>query len=703
LLRKPTPPDLAARAVANNQTDAVAALRRTRRIVWWFAAALLAWYAVITIQVAARKGLSFDEGEEIAVGYNLWQRHDFRMEAANGDFIKRWATLPFLLERPRLPGTDEESWRKGWAYEFGFKFCFTEGNDLDRLLRESRAMVMLLGVATGLLVFCISRRIFGELGGLISLGLFVFSPNMLAHGAIVSTEMSLCLTLLGATWFAWRLLHAVTWGNLAGSIGFVALLVLAKPTALLIIPIAGVFVAARLCTSRALEWKLGPAREIQSRGRRAGVFAALIAIHVLAAWTAIWAHYEFRYVASSVPSDPAITMPQLPAPDPIEPRAAALIGWSRRAHFLPEAYLHWMEWLLRRNESRVAFLDGHWTIGGWWHFFPRAMWLKSRPAFLVLMALGLIGWIWFARRRASAGIGSSDSHRVPPLYEAIPWVTLVVVYFGVAMQQDLNIGHRHILPVYPALHVLTGSIAVFWQRISRWFIATLAALLVWLAVDSTAAFPHYLAYFNPLAGGAANGYKHLVDSSLDWGMNLPEFKDWLDRNNPDGQTPVFLAYFGTDSPAYRKIACRQLPSFFEWRPAQAPYALTPGLYAISATLLQGVYTDPLGPWATDYEANYQNVLKNFRVYEEAQKNPEANAEFFRHYPADFWQKEYASFERLRFGRLCAWLRHQRPPLASVGHAILIWKLEEPDLQAALYGPPPEIDDSLVTELKKNQR
>ena len=65
-------------------------------------------------------------------------------------------------------------------------------------------------------------------------------------------------------------------------------------------------------------------------------------------------------------------------------------------------------------------------------------------------------------------------------------------------------------------------------------------------------YPHYLAYFNWIAGGPVNGYKHLVHSSLDWGQDLPGLKRWLNEHDLDstGKTPVYLAYFGKAKPAY---------------------------------------------------------------------------------------------------------------------------------------------------------
>src|SRR6185312_15706987 len=44
--------------------------------------------------------------------------------------------------------------------------------------------------------------------------------------------------------------------------------------------------------------------------------------------------------------------------------------------------------------------------------------------------------------------------------------------------------------------------------------------------ESLANWPNYLAYFNQLIGSHTNAYRHLVDSSLDWGQDLPALKRW---------------------------------------------------------------------------------------------------------------------------------------------------------------------------------
>lgn len=644
---------------------------------------LLALHATLALTASRTKGVSFDEAEQLAVGYDIWRRHDFRMETANGDLVKRWATLPYLFTRPALPPRDDPAWLAGAPYLFGYRFFFASGNRPESLLLQGRAMAAVLGVALGLLIFACSRELFGDAGGLVSLTLFAFSPHMLAFNGIVSTESSLCLTLLGTTWCVWRLLQRVTWGRLGASLAMFGLLLLAKPTALVILPVTAVLIAVKTLAGPPLEWAIGRPWRIVRRRIQLTVFAGMILLHAVAGWAVIWSYYEWRYAASPEPENPAVELRTRPASDPIGAGALALVRWTRREHVLPEGFVHGIRWLLGSDDTRPAFMDGRWRIGGWRMYFPYALWAKSSPLRLLLLGGGLAGWWWWRRR------GPADAAARPPgLYPVTPYVALVVVYLGVAMAQNLNIGHRHVLPVYPAFDVLIGSAAVAWWTGRRWLRAALVAALALFVAESAALFPHYLAYFNPFVGGAKEGYRHLVDSSVDWGMDLPALKTWLDEHNPGGREPVFLAYFGTDSPEYHGIRATRLPGFFDLRTNRV-YALRPGLYAISATLAQSVYTNPIGPWNARYEADYQERLRYVRQLDAAEGEA-AHAALLAQYPREFWDMHYEAFERLRFARLCAWLRHHRAPDAHAGYSILIWRLTAAELKDAIFGPPAEM-------------
>lgn len=648
---------------------------------------LLALYAVQALWFSRVKGTSFDEGEELFTGYNIWLRGDFRMEGANGDFVKRWATLPLLVTRPNMVSTADPAWRAGDPYWAGFKFLFESGNDADRILLQGRAMIVVLGLATGWLVYRCARQLFGRAGGVVALAMFVFSPNLLAFGGLVSTEMSLCFALLGSTWCIWHLLHRVTWARIAASLGFFALLVLSKPTAALILPMTAVLIVVRMVVGRPLLIALrGAPRQEYRRRRQMTWFLALIAAHAVVGYTAIWAHYDFRFASSPDPADNAITRVVNAQRDPIAPEILVALGFTEDHHLLPESFIRGVRYLLGHDESRHAFKGGQWTYGGWREFFLQAAVAKTPPTTFVLCVLAVSWWIWRSRKENREIPGARP---LPALYAAVPYVVFFATYLLVAVNQDLNIGHRHILPLYPVAFVLTGALALWWREAGRWTRTLLVVLGLGTVTETMLIAPHYLAYFSPLVGGPKKGYTELVDSSLGWGTNLPGLKRWLDEHNPGNREPVYLSYFGTDSPDYRGITCHRLPGFFDWgRTEHVP--LTPGIYAVSATILQTVYTRTFGPWNRIYERDYQDMVRNLQRFETTANDPAARAALLREHSVEEWQRVYEAFEHLRLGRLCAWLRHHRPPDDMVGYAMLIWRLSEADLRDALLGPPAEL-------------
>jgi hypothetical protein len=178
------------------------------------------------------------------------------------------------------------------------------------------------------------------------------------------------------------------------------------------------------------------------------------------------------------------------------------------------------------------------------------------------------------------------------------------LYFLVAVMSHLNLGVRHLLPIYPFLYVLAGSLVL---ELDRWRRTTRSvALLVMvgaIAVSSRIVFfpahglkwqvvaPHYLAYFNELAGGPANGFKELADSNLDWGQDLKNLKLWLVAH--DIKDPIYLCYFGMADPRFYQMAYYNMPDGCRFEPQLGFDVLKPGgLIAISATQLQGVYLSP---------------------------------------------------------------------------------------------------------------
>jgi 4-amino-4-deoxy-L-arabinose transferase-like glycosyltransferase len=226
--------------------------------------------------------------------------------------------------------------------------------------------------------------------------------------------------------------------------------------------------------------------------------------------------------------------------------------------------------LTRLDEGRSSFVMGRHTLKGVWWYFPAALAVKTPLLALFGAAAGLV----LAVRNFRRGY----------LWLIIP----AAVYFAASLTTKVQIGYRHIMPVMPFLAVLAGIALARLLEIKKgaWLVCGLLALT---AVSVSGAHPYYLAYFNELSGGPANGYKLFVDSNLDWGQDVKGVAGYLRaRGNP----PVIFSYFGVARP--ESYGVNYLPlgvvSNIELPGTGVQVcAMKDVLLAVSATNLQGTY------------------------------------------------------------------------------------------------------------------
>src|SRR5664280_2540988 len=328
-------------------------------------------------------------------------------------------------------------------------------------------------------------------------------------------------------------------------------------------------------------------------------------------------------------------------------------------------------------------LNGAYSTTGWVAFFPYAFLVKTFLAELGVFALAgsVVATHWWT---AGARRILNESHRVAPL------LVLFTVYGAFSLASHLNIGHRHILPIYPILFIAAGVIAR--PAATRWLRLTAVALAGCAVVESMAIRPHYLAYFNVFAGGPANGWRHLIDSSLDWGQDLQGLARWLRSHQRSGEV-VYLANPGMSDAQYEGIPAEPLaPYYYGYKPRRWQ-ELKPGIYCVCATELQDVYSPFRGPWTPAWEIEYQGLLHGMRAELATGKRDSLIAEFGNGPSKPLWD-----LDRLRFARLAQYLRLRRPD-AMIGYSILIYRLSAEEVHAAVDGSPAELADLMERALK----
>jgi len=148
-----------------------------------------------------RLSATTDEPVHLAAGYSYWTMRDFRMNPEHPPLAKLLAALPVLALHPKLD-VSQQDWRAASEYDFGVRFLYS--NDADRLLFWGRvAMVML--AAVGLLVtFLWARDLFGIRAGIFAAVMYAFSPNLLAHGMLITTDVPLATFTILTFYLFWK-------------------------------------------------------------------------------------------------------------------------------------------------------------------------------------------------------------------------------------------------------------------------------------------------------------------------------------------------------------------------------------------------------------------------------------------------------------------------------------------------------------------
>ena len=488
------------------------------------------------------RGLGYVRGENrhMRVG------HPLGLNALNAAFLAgdTQVTLPVA----------DSSWQLPNFHRPSELFLWEIGNDVAHVMFMARLPTLFLGM----LLTAVTGRWAWELtrshwAGLLALSLAAFDPNLIAHSRLATTDLGLTAGATLAGFLLWRYWQKPSWpaATLAG-VGF-GLLQNTKFT-------AGLFVLLF-----ALVMGVGLVIRWRENGRfPSEILAQLLIAYPLAAFLTLWAAYGFQ-IGTLPPDLP--TLPQLGG--------------------LTLPLSHHLEQLLdiggRMQQETPSFLWGQYSDSGWWYYFPAAFLLKTPLPSLLLLA----GAVLLALRGRPGKLGQHTAVTLSALL--IPSLG----YFAIALTTDINLGYRHILPVLPFLFVFVAAVMnpprPFWAQNLRFIFP--AAMVAWLALITITIYPHFLAYFNALAGGPDGGWRYLVDSNLDWGQDLGGLKDWMDENSVE---QVWLSYCGEGRPSYYNINFIGLDS---WPPRlmnpQArpfyPHNPAPGIYAISATNLQGVH------------------------------------------------------------------------------------------------------------------
>jgi len=580
------------------------------------------------------KSPCYDEPLHIQVGLDYWKKYDHGYGFTNPTLPERIIALPQMLFAS--DATTPQLWL-------------------------GRIPVFLTMLMLGVVLFVWVRARAGNNGALLALTLYVFSPNILAHGSIAGTDLMAAAAFFISLICYIALIRQVTLIRLVATGSALGVLFTTKLVAFFILPTMLALLIYRSTDSWALHLFR---RSVTRMWHKSLVLIGIVLILGGCVVGVVWGVYGFQYRDSR--GDEISFSNQMGTHSISVP----VLHWAAAHKVLPEAYLIAINKML--TTKNTGYLKGEISYEGWWWYFPYALFVKT-PIPSLLCFLFAIGCAAVQVRRLS------DKSSVDVPDNVLEWMGLtlsVVFYLGIAMISSYNVGIRLMLSIYPCMISLVGLSTPHFGK-SKILRYILCLLLVWLGFTFIYKSSYPLSYFNEFVGGSKNGYKHLVDSNLDWGQDLPLLAEYLDeRENQE----VWLQYFGAIFPASYGI---------EYQPIVTPYAqpesvnvlldpLSEGLYVVSLTYLFGGYIlDSPFSYPMDTE-QWMTLHRKVNLYNKGLLEPESQDLYKTTYGTTPTKEELIM---LRGFQGVALLNHlkQRGPDDRIGYTMFVFELTDEEI------------------------
>jgi hypothetical protein len=570
--------------------------QKLRRCHWLIATGLVAVMLGLGLYGLSSDSAIVDEVAHIPAGYSYLHYGDYRLNPEHPPLMKDLAALPLQFIHLNFP-KQSAAWTTevNGQWDAGWEFLYESGNNAASILFWARLPILLMGVGFGLVLYPYVKRRYGITAGLLALFFYVFSPNILANARLVTTDLGAAIMMFIALMGFIRYVERPTRKHLIWLSLGIALACVTKHSSVILYPFL-------LMMTIIYAWVRRQAGASKASWRT--YVGGLVLASIL---SQLWVYLFYIPHVWNMPTSVQIalinhSLPLYPGITSILVFIAKLPGGKPLAQYLLGVIMVFG----RVEGGNVTYFVGHVRNGSFRLYFPLLFVVKTQVAFLLLglTTAGVAGWHFLGRRAAEW-----RQHLVGYVREHVVETTLALfalTYFAAAVEGNLNLGIRHILPIYIPLFVLVSVATVKLVRhlgaTSRsWLPAimvTLVVLLGWYAESTLAVAPHYIAYFNELIGGPGNANEYFSDSSVDWGQDLVRLHDYVEANPQINQ--IAIDYFGGALPEY--YFCKPNPNFqtdsntqdspfdcdgskmVEWHSQYGPY---PGQYiAVSETYLE---------------------------------------------------------------------------------------------------------------------
>jgi hypothetical protein len=516
--------------------------------------------------IAYRSSPTFDEVAHLPAGISIWSLRRFDIYSVNPPLTRVVAAIPAVVSGSKTDWShvDDDPFRRP-EFQIGRNFVTANGDQAFGYYTMGRWMcipISLLGACT---CYCWARDIYGVRSGLLAMALWCYSPSILGHGSLITSDVSAAaFAILCAYRFRCWLL-APNWQRAVWAGLTLGLVELTKMTWMILVPLWVLVWIGHCALSNTVVDRRG--RLVQASQLCCMLF---IALYVLNSGYLCDGSFEpigqFRFHSKTFGRLYKL----------LSDRTVAGIPLSALPCPFPSDYVRGIDiQKVDFERPRWSYLCGTWRTEGWWYYYLYALTFKSPHGDWLLGFLALTTLACRKPRRCTI---------IETAMLLLPAVCLFVV---VSAHTQLNRHMRYVIPALPFLFVVLSSAAAQCSYGRRLYCKLLGLAVTSTCASSLFAFPHNLAYFNELVGGSLNGDRYLANSNIDWAQDFMYLKRWTDAH-PEAR-PLYTSCFGSLSFADAGVVSLPAPSLDETMEGanSVPEELEPGWYAISVNHLVG--------------------------------------------------------------------------------------------------------------------
>lgn len=511
-------------------------IRRRRELLALLAA--LGVFAAIMIGSVKDDTLTTDEALYIATGYRYLATGNLRLGFEHPPLMRNLALSPLLalnlkpveeFINPSNRDLTEEVWR------FGDRFVYQQPISPEAILLSARVPMIFFCLAFALFLYLVVRRQYGWQAGVLSLGLFMLSPMILAHGRLMTLDVPSAFGIFLCVVFFCRFLEREDRKSVAMAGVTLGVAFLIKFSLITLVPFLSIAAAAYVYFFRRERWKSYAFKTV-------GVFAV--------AWLIVgivYAFHLFNYPKEQHVADIQFIL------DKTRPHVAPMLRWiaglAELSFFRPWAhYLFGAAWQLTRG-SAYGYFMGEGSFSTWRSFYPVGYLLKLPLAFHVLTLIA----VFQALRELSGKKLGEIKHLISSnLFVAagaawVAYYVLILVFVNAG-----NTGSRYLIPALPFVFILVSLGVLRWicspAGYQRARVGMLLVLLIWQAGSVFRSYPSFLSYFNGLVGPEKGSY-YLVDTDVEWGQDTKRLGAWMKEHRITklrlGDSYVYTTHLGS--------------------------------------------------------------------------------------------------------------------------------------------------------------